>query len=472
MLLQPNDSMRTLYIRQQGRVRHEFLMGKSGQGKTEYLFSRIAQQIARGGGTMFVDPKPTASSANIVYSFAKAYNREQDFRLLDISNPAMSHTANILLEGSSDEATSTVGAIFGSGPSDNESSEHFRQQMLTAVSNRIGCIKKMGKAFNAMDLFILLTNPNAMAWLISNTPQSDERMALTIENDSYYVKKGDKVEFNMQRLQAQVGGGANRLFTYGTGRLGEIFSTYSPQFTIDDAIDNNRIVYVPLPKLDMPEQSTSFAKMLLSAVKIKTARIYRSSLPPIPFQTIWDEFGSIAIKGTEELVEKKRGANISGIYSFQTYANLTELGEAFAARLVGNCEMRTFMALGDTDSRVFASDLIGELLKEFGSRSKATGVSTGNTHLDIELFHRTGKTNNQGTGISETYDYAVRPESLRDLPIGQAFCVPMAAARALHVQFPMCTPPKMYEAELPVVRNSAVVGLNLQSMFNEHFSQT
>ena len=446
-------------------------MGKSGQGKTEAILSRIAQQISRGGGLLFVDPKPTKETTRAIYNLALTYGREQDFRLLDIHNPDMSHTANFMLEGSADEATSTISSIFGSGVSENESAEHFRQQLLSAVNNRIGCIKKMGKAYNAMDLFILLTNPNAMTWLIQQTPQSQERMALTIEVDSYIVTKGDKREFNQMRLQSQVGGGATRLFSYGTGKLGQMMNTYSPQFSMHDAVVNDRIVYAPLPKLDMSEQSDAFARMLLSAIKIEVARAYRDGPPLLPFLNVWDEFGSVAVPGTEELVEKMRGANFPGMFSFQTYANLVNLSEAFAARLIGNCEIRTFMALGDTDSRNFAAELIGELLKNFGSKSVGLGTSSANTNLDIELFNRIGKSENRGEGSAERYDFAVRPEQLRDLPIGQAYVVPMAAARAFKVQFPMVKPAYDFPVELPNVSTPRVVGLNLLDMFNESFSQ-
>lgn len=445
-------------------------MGKSGQGKTEGILSRIAQQMSRGGGLLFVDPKPTKETASAIFNLALSYGREQDFRLLDIYSPEKSHSVNFFLEGSADEATSTISAIFGSGASDNESAEHFKQQLLTAVSNRVGCIKKIGKAFNAMDLFILLTNPNAIQWLINNTPESQERMAITIEFDAYVNEKGNNREFDKRSLKSQVGGGANRLLTYGTGKLGQMMNTYSPQFNMHDAVYNNRLVYVPLPKLDMSEQSDAFARMLLSAVKIEVARAYREGAPLKPFLNIWDEFGSIAVPGTEELVEKMRGANFAGIFSFQTHANLIKVGEAFAARLIGNCEIRTFMALGDADSRNFASELIGELLKNFGSKSMGMGTSSANTNLDVELFNRIGKSTSEGEGSAERYDYAIRPEQLRDLPVGQAYVVPMAASRAFRVQFPMVKTPFNLPIELPVVTTPRVVGLNLTAMFNESFS--
>lgn len=212
--------------------------------------------------------------------------------------------------------------------------------------------------------------------------------------------------------------------------------------------------------------------MLLSAIKIEVARAYREGLPLKPFLNIWDKFGSIAVPGTEELVEKMRGANFAGIFSFQTYANLVNLGEAFAARLIGNCEIRTFMALGDTDSRNFASELIGKLLKNFASKSVGMGTSSANTNLDVELFNRIGKSENRGEGSAERYDFAVRPEQIRDLPIGQAYVVPMAASRAFRVQFPMVKTPFNYPVELPNVSIPRVVGLNLLDMFNESFSQT
>jgi hypothetical protein len=138
--LRTQKSLSTLYANRQDMVRYKFLMGKSGLGKTGAILSRIAQQMYGGGALLFCDPRPIKQTTRAIYNLGLCKGREQDFRLLEIHDPEKSHTANFRLKWSTDKATSTICSIFSSGPSENDSSKQFRQQWLSAVSNRIGCI--------------------------------------------------------------------------------------------------------------------------------------------------------------------------------------------------------------------------------------------------------------------------------------------------------------------------------------------
>jgi intracellular multiplication protein IcmO len=438
------ESGRSLYVKEAGRVRHSFMMGKSGSGKTVAILNEIRQQAKRGGGVFFVDPKPEEETYRTIQAICHAYGRPYDFRCLDITNPNRSHSVNFMMEGGTNEVTSHLSAIFSGEGQVNSNAEHFKSMMLTPAENRIAAIKELGLAFNAMDLFILLSNSNATSWLIRQLPDGEAKQALELERDGYVTTKttrdGVVAEINQARWQSQVMGGANRIFKYGTGSLGKIMNTYAPDWTIDDAVDNNRITYVPLPILDMPEQAKAFSKMLLSA------------LPE-----------------TAELVEKMRGANIAGLFAFQTHANLLEIGDAFAARLIGNCEMRYAFPLGDPDSCEFMAKLFGEKLKVFDSRSAQSAQSSSNTNLDFTLFGRTSASNSAGSSEGEQYDYAVRPELFQQLAVGEAIVVPMASNTAFRINIPMVKPPIYEGLELPKVFKKPARGIHLAEMFSEHF---
>ncbi|CAM8641478.1 TraD/TraG, TraM recognition site [Comamonadaceae bacterium] len=465
---------RNLYTKRQGVVRHEFLLGKSGQGKTEAILTKLAQQTRRGGGWAFVDAKPEEKTETIINTMASVYGRRLDLRVIDLRNPKNSHTYNPILSGNTTQAVSTVGNIFG-GDLD-ASAKHFKTMMLAALQPAIGCIKEMNKAFNCQDLLILLTNPNAMNWLYNNTPASAAKTQYNIWLDGYRTQRTDRqgnttTEIDTQRLRTQIMGGATAMHTYSVDELGEIMNPYSPQVTWRDVIENDRMLYIKLPTMEMREQAIPFAQMMLSDFKAYVGEMYDKGFKPaIPFLWVGDEFGSWAIEGAEELVEKMRGAGIGGIFSFQTYANLVRLSEEFAARMVGSCETRTFLALGDTQSREFASELIGELLKDFRSQSTSTGASKGNTNLDIELFHKVSQSTGESSGTQERYDYAVRPERFRDLGLGEAIVVPMAARRAFDVKFPLFDPVDTVPYVKRDIPTPDVVGLNLQAIFEQELA--
>ena len=473
VLARGRPMQRNLYSKPNGVVRHEFILGKSGQGKTEAILSRIAQQIRRGGGCAFVDAKPEDRTETLIHTMATIYGRSHDMRVLDLRNPKNSHTYNPILSGNTTQAVSTVGNIFGDDL--DASAKHFKTMMLAALQPAVGCIKEMNKAFNCQDLLILLSNPNAMNWLYDNTPPSAAKTQYNIWMDGYRSERTvggqTTVQIDMQRLRTQILGGATALHTYGVDELGEIMNSYSPQVTWRDTIENNRILYIKLPTMEMREQAIPFAQKMLSDFKAYVGEMYDKGFkPPVPFLWIGDEFGSWAIAGAEELVEKMRGAGIGGIFSFQTYSNLAKLGDIFADRMVGSCETRTFMALGDEPSREFASGLIGELLKKFRSESQTSGASSANVNLDVELFHRTAKSAGESQGSQERYDYAVRPEELRDLGMGEGFVVPMAARRAFKVKFPMFDPEKLYPYTRRDIPTPEVVGLRLSEIFEQQLA--
>lgn len=459
---------RNLYNKRQGVVRHEFLLGKSGTGKTENIIFRLAQQARRGGGFAFVDAKPEEGTENQINTIAKIYGREYDLRVIDLRNPKKSLTYNPMLSGTTTEAVSTVGNLFGDDL--DATNRHFKTMMLAALQPAIGCIKEMNKAFNCQDLNILLSNPNAMNWLYNNTPPSAAKVHYNIWLDGYRVQRivggQPQIEIDMARVRSQVLGGATALYPFGVDQLGAIMNSYSPAVTWRDVIENNRLLYIKLPTMEMRAQAIPFAQMMLSDFKAYVGEMYDKGFKPaVPFLWIGDEFGSWAIAGAEELIEKMRGAGIGGIFSFQTQSNLLQQGEVFADRMVGSCETRTFLTLGDEASRVFAAGLIGELLKQFKSKSKSVGASTANTNLDVEVFHRIAESSGESQGTSERYDYAVRPEEFRDLGIGEAIVVPMSAATAFKVKFPMFKPKQTFKYERRDIPTPEVVGLNLKDIF-------
>lgn len=421
-----------------------------------------------------MDAKPEEKTESIINTMAHIYGRKLDLRIIDLRNPRNSHTYNPILAGNTTQAVSTVGNIFG-GDLD-ASAKHFKTMMLAALQPAIGCIKEMNKAFNCQDLLILLTNPNAMTWLYNNTPQSAARTQYNIWLDGYRTARTDRqgnttTEIDTQRLRTQIMGGATALHTYSVDELGEIMNPYSPQVTWRDVIENNRMLYIRLPTMEMREQAIPFAQMMLSDFKAYVGEMYDKGFKPaIPFLWVGDEFGSWAIEGAEELVEKMRGAGIGGIFSFQTYANLVRLSEEFADRMVGSCETRTFFALGDSTSRDFAAALIGETLKDFKSYSQSIGASKGNTNLDVELFHKTSESTGESSGSQERYDFAVRPEEFRDLGLGEAIVAPMQSKRAFNIKFPLFDPISVVKYEKRDIPTPDVVGLNLQAIFEQELA--
>lgn len=465
---------RNLYLSDKGRVRHEIVIGKSGSGKSEYMKLRIAKQMAMGGFILIVDAKPSQEFRDWLASMAYSYGRFSQLRIIDLQYPDRGHTYNPIDRGDGEMVAGRVGQIFGTDLSGGSSEEHFKQMFLNPLQLTVDCMKRLGRAYNIYDLYIALTNVHAMEWLLRNTPESQERRNYAIQLHSYRtpVRVGPGQEewrLDLRRMGQQFFNTAQRLMPYGTGNLGRIMRVYSPEVDLLRAIDESQIVYVPLPTMERSESAYAAAKMLLSDFKAAVAEIYargEASRPPVPGMVFGDEFASWAIDGSEELIEKCRGANIGMQLLMQTSAGLTARGDDFAARIIASCETKTFLTIGDPDTCELAAKICGETLKEFRSESESSASGQSNRFLDVQLFHGVSSARGKSRGVSERYDYVVRPEEFAKLSIGEAWVLPMGAKQVFKVKFPMVKPRISYPYRKVAYEVPARVGIRLDEQFH------
>lgn len=80
-------------------MRHGFILGQSGVGKTVLGKLMMFQQIQRGGGLTFIDGKMNADDIQTIYQYCVWAGREQDLLILNPGNPSLSNTYNPILRG-------------------------------------------------------------------------------------------------------------------------------------------------------------------------------------------------------------------------------------------------------------------------------------------------------------------------------------------------------------------------------------
>lgn len=458
--------VRNLYQTDDGRVRHSMLMARSGSGKTEFLKLMFYQQALRGGGKILMDGKLDYGFLDDLYSLSHSAYREMDFRVINIENAAVSHTYNPLLRGSALTVASRIGATIETG--ENASAKHFKTMGTNLLASIIGAIQAQGKAFNFLDLFIIMTNPSAMDWLSKNTPPGEARDFFHIQLSSYRNPnaKGGGVNIDLNRLLVQVGGVAGQLYQYSMGDMGKVMGDYAPQVDLLDCIDNDLLLYVMIPRLEISESAQAFARMFFSDLGSAIGVIYKRSkedLPFVPYEIDMDEFGSYAPTTAGILFEVARGARIAMSPAFQTKANLEVLGDDFVMQIVGNTENKYIMQLGDPDTQEFAAAIIGEKIKVFRSRVQGASSGASNKFLDHDLFHNISKSSSD-TRMSKTqYDFRIRPEVFQTIPPGRGIL--FHAGKAFHVDFPMVHPRESLRYKKPEISTRPREGLNLHKRF-------
>ena len=464
---------RNLYLTGQGRVRHEIVLGKPGSGKTEYMKLRIARQMAAGGFMLIVDAKPSQEFRDWLSSVAYAYGRASQLRVIDLQYPERSHTWNPVARGDGETIAARIAQIFGGDVRGD--GEHFKQMFLNPLQLTVECLRAIGCAYTIYDLYIALTHAPAMEWLLRSTPDGPARRNYAMQLASYRVPVRGAAgrtewQLDLRRMGSQFINTAQRLMPYGTGNLGRVMRTCAPEVDLMRAIDVAQVVYVPLPTLERSETAYAAARMLLADFKAALAEIYARSAqsrPPVPGLFFGDEFASWAIDGSEELIEKARGASIGMQLLMQTSAGLTARGDDFSARIIGSCETKTFLTLGDPDTCELAARICGEALRAFRSESESHASGRSNRFLDAQLFHGVSRAQGRSVGSSERYDYVVRPEEFARLGIGEAWVLPMAAREVFRVKFPLAAPPEHH----PYVKVCCAVperaGIRLDQRFGQ-----
>ncbi len=462
-----------LYITDDGAVRHEAVIGKSGAGKTTYLLNRLWQQAKRGGGAFILDSKTDYDFRDQLWDLGRALGREADLRCVNIDNAADSNTYNPLLRGDAiavaSRFTDTVDVA------NNPSADHFKSQGNLALTAALTPIKAMKYAYNARDLYILLSNPEAMDWLLRQSAPPDAKQSFEIWLESFRetTPKGSRI--NTTAVRQQIGGIVARLYIYSTGEIGKVMNSYSPEVDLLNAIDNNQIVYFMIPSLDKSEASIAFAKLFFSDLRSTLAALYKRPKwrrPRVPHENYLDEFGSYANRLATMMFEMGRGGRCAMIPMFQTYANLLNIGPEFADQIIGNTEIQTFLTCGDTNTAEFAAKVTGEILRKFRTESRGRSRSAGNKNLQLEPFHSVGSSRSETVSVREQYDFRIRPDEFTGLDVGEGFVFVKSAHGGYKVKMPLCEPKSSGGFKLRRFETKDRVGLSLSNKFDAEFSSS
>jgi len=457
-------------VHDQASVRHEVAVGKSGAGKTVYLTNKAVWQIRRGGGLGSIDSKNDYEFRDMVYGLCEAYGRALDFRCVNIDNAAQSHTYSPWNRGDADVGANRISdTIEGGG-----SNEHFKQMGHSALQATIGAIKHLGFLFNALDLYILLSNPNAMEWLEDAVDKKGKSEAATHYRmflDMYRERDHEgRMVIDTHRMRQQIGGVVNRLYPYGIGDMGKVLNPYSPEVDLLRVHDESQILFIMTPELEKSEAAKAFAKIVFSDLRSVIARMYtrrKEDRLPIPFRWLFDEFGSYATRSITTPLEMMRGANIGVTMFFQAVASMLEppLDATFLSKVIANTDIKTFLPLGDPESMEYAAEFCSKDLQELGMSSRQQTKAAGNKNLDFELFHSVSDSESVGFTTREAYDYRVRPDEFRDLEVGQAIMV--HGRHIMKVRFPEIGTPVRAREFVPIrIKTPFARGLDMQSLYD------
>lgn len=422
-------------------MRHAFIVGQSGMGKTVLGEWLMFQQIVYGGGLIWIDGKIDADNIEKLHAMCAWAGRRHQLKVINPGNPNASNTYNPILYGSPDEVSSRVLSLIPSSEN-NPGTDYFRQAANEGITTLVGGIKgSTSPAYNFLDLSILLQNERALEHLMTLMKDGSARDALALFYERF--KSPDRngvMRIDLKKLRDTFGGVGGRMHMFGTGEFGRITGTYDPDVVMYDALVNQDIVYIALPTMGKPEAASNFGKMTVGDYRSAIAEVQnltKSLRPWPPTLGFFDEAGSYVTQAWARIFEQSRSAHQVLVPAIQTIANLDAVSKELREMVVGNTVTKVSFRIGTDETAEKFADLFGTESVSALSVSLSGGGGE-NAQAGTGTKQSQSRSASVGYGEREEEVHRISINDLKGLEQGEAI-VYTGGKRVYHVKIPRLT---------------------------------
>lgn len=377
-----------IFIDKDFTLRHGLIVGTTGSGKTVLIRCLLSQVLEAGGGLLIVDGKADQLTYEDFYNTTVAFKREDDFYMLNLSEPSESNTMNPLMSGGVDDIAELLSNMLGEAGGDNQYWVERGQilmkgllSVLIPLKDRNGLFYPDGKPAAGLD-FTLLTKwlgLNELYQLFFKIKNENDKISPEHPNyielkrlESYLMSNGCDVQKQAKEVPPEairqhgfaVSQWTSPLDTL-MGTYGIVFDTQTPEIDMFDVITGGRILYVMLPALKKSEATLkSLGKLVLATLKISLVALLGDQLsgsvderykgfaarPRVPFLAIMDEYGAYAVKGFDNVLAQARSLQVGVIIAVQELASLQKADEIEAKRILGNTAFKIALKMTEDDT--------------------------------------------------------------------------------------------------------------------------
>lgn len=425
-------------------VRHTAIIGQSGVGKTTLAMYILTQQMARGGGFLFIDGKIDDDTLRQLSYLAKLYGREDELYVLNVSDPSNSNSYSPLMHGDADEKSSrllNLQEAIGNA-------DHYLQSAGHAFRVVFDALDCLGYCYTFEDFVTILNSSEALISLedelTSSKPHTSELLALSNFLELYKtVDRNGKKRINVDNLKKNIGGMVSRLTQFASGKFGQVFNTYNPEIDLFDIITQGQMLYVMVPTMAKDTAALNLAKMILSDLRSVVAKVQelpKSQRPSPSFICLPDELGSYAIDAVRTLFEQGRSAGIQMIPSFQSFSQLNMVSDYFSDIIIQNTWNKVFFKFGSKDAPEDAAEILGKQSGFLRTITESESESSSMNVLRTNPDSNAGDGHGVAEGWREQEEFRVEPDDLRGLGMGQA--IMQIGAKVYCLDTPMIEFPK------------------------------
>ncbi|MBP7832913.1 MAG: TraM recognition domain-containing protein [Candidatus Levybacteria bacterium] len=303
-----------IYIGEDDRRRHMYIIGKTGVGKSEFLKDMILQDIRAGHGVCFIDPHDTI---DLILPLIPP-ERAEDVILFDPSDTERPMGLN-MLEATTEEqkhlvVTSIIGLMYKlfdpnqTGIIGPRFEHAVRNAMLTVMS-------EPGNTF--VEVMRVLTDQNFVQELL---PKVKDPIIRRYWTDQI----AQTSDFHKSEVLDYITSKFGRFVTNTMMR--NMIGQSDSSFNFRKAMDEKKILLISLAKGKIGEENSSFLGLVL-VPKILVAAMSRQDIPQdqrIDFFLYVDEFQNFATKDFAQILSEARKYRLNLIVANQFIGQIEE----------------------------------------------------------------------------------------------------------------------------------------------------
>jgi hypothetical protein len=335
---------RAVFMSDFDRQRHQYIIGKTGTGKSQLLLSLAYQDVLNGKGLCFIDPHGDAAEEllNLIPP-----QRAQDVIYWDPSDTDRPFGLNMLDFNTEEQKFFVVESIIGmlyklydpnkTGIIGPRLEHAVRNCLLTVMSQPGGTLIEVIRVLTDQDfvkeLLPHVQDPMVRRYWTDQIAQTTEfHKSETLD---YFVSKFGKFVTNLM--------------------LRNIIGQSKPSFNLRQVMDNGKILIVNLSKGRMGEDNSNFLGLIL-VPKILAAAMSRADMPESErrdFYLYVDEFQNFATDSFASILSEARKYRLNLIVANQFISQLTA---DIKAAIIGNIGTIMTYRIGSEDAPVLEKE--------------------------------------------------------------------------------------------------------------------
>lgn len=467
-----------VYIPQEVRVGHTFVVGTTRVGKTRLASILINQDIRNGDAVIVVDPKGDQELVRDILAACEVSGRTKDFKIVHLGFPDQSARYNPLksYDQISEVATRITDAISAEGEGKQFAAFAWKYVNIVAI-----CLEEMKQPITYQSIAFYISRLDQLLMTYADAilpnlyPDYHQQLEEIIENHHSKIGKNNKTKLPMERHEAVIQYIKNHInktiknnnaealhdqilidlydaaimdkhyYDKITASVGPVFSEInksnaskilsskiSPEdIELMNVIKNKKILYIGLDSLTNPNIAQAVGKAFLSDLVSTAGKIYKEPNARYTLNLHCDELSEIIQDSFVKILNKAGGAGFQVTAYAQTIQDMEVALGSRAKAEVSEGNFNTLIMLRVKNEET--ADLLVKILPQIGvmGHTQVSMVNDTPHGDDGVYFNTTNEDRVQTTSVP-----MIGVEDIISLPKGQAFVL-VNGGEVYKVRFPL-----------------------------------